>query len=223
MSGELPEDLTVFARCSESSKDKGIVLVQQGLDDVRRQVVELALQMEQPILEVGAFLESMQDLEGVQPTSDGGSRLIVAIQAYDFFRQEIQAVERLIAQLKDAIEKTELPPLPEPQARVITNSAEVCFHLNNARGLIDNAASEIPTAIAQVLRGVGVNSGRFQNWGVNRSLTELSALTKQLGRSIEEIHTVHSLLATALGVSADDMPKFQPEEADHEGGSTLLF
>lgn len=223
MSAPLPEDSRQSSCCSKEASPPDTRLVQELLVDLRAQISSLSVKMEQPILEVGVFLESVQDLEAAKPISDGGSRIVVAIQAYDFFRQEIQLVEDLIGKLNKVITETaRAVPVASPGV-MMTKAAEVHYHLASARSIIENAADEIPHAITQVLRGAGVNSDRFQNWSVNRSLSELALLTKQLGRSVEELEAVRILLASTFGVSISDTPEFQAPERDNEAGSVLLF
>lgn len=223
MSALLPKDSPLNSRASDEAPGPDTRLVQESLNELRAQISSLSVKMEQPILEVGVFLESIQDLEAAKPVSEGGSRLVVAIQAYDFFRQEIQLVEELIGKLNKTIaEASRAVPSASPGI-MMTKAAEVHYHLASARGLIENAAAEIPHAITQVLRGAGVNSNRFQNWSVHRSLAELSVLTKQLGCSVDEVEAVRLLLASTFGVSVSDTPEYEAPQRDNEAGSVLLF
>lgn len=224
MSGPLPEDSPPRPESDRMSPPSDTQVIEESLESVGARIRYLAAKMEQPILAVAVFLESIQDLESAQPTSEGGSRLVVAIQAYDSFRQEIQLVERSIGTLCSAIAGANGAEPAESPEMMLTRAAGVQYHLANAHSIIDNAATDIPHAITQVLRGAGVNSNRFKNWGVHRSLAELAVLTEQLGHSVEDLEAAQIRLAAAFGMSVSQIPALEEAAGpENEAGEVILF
>ena len=209
---------------TDSSTRPALAQIRAGLEGLRNGLMDLSRQMERPILEVGAFLESIQDLESARPSSSQGSRLVVALQSYDMFHQEIQLAEHLISLLTVAIDESLEPPtrgLPAPAT--LANAESACFHLDSARKLIENAASEIPPAISQVLQGAGASPRKFENWGINRSLTEIGALTTQLGTATDRVEVLRQDLAVSLGEDPDERYLPVATETDFEDSSVTLF
>ena len=197
--------------------------IRASLEGLRDGLLELARRIERPILEVGAFLESIQALESAKPSTQGGTRLVVALQSYDMFHQEIQLAERLIELLSVAVEDSALNRPALPGAAMLANAESICFHLDSARSLIENAASEIPPAISQVLHGAGVSPQKFENWAINRSLAEIGTLTSQLGHTTAEVDELTRTLAVALGEDPDEKHGIAAPEADYENSSVMLF
>jgi hypothetical protein len=199
--------------------------IRPNLEELKRRIGGTAARMERPILQVGAFLESIQDLELAKPSSTGGSRLVVALQSYDMFHQEIQLVENLIELLTMGLgEFPEQAPIM-PADSLMANFESLCFHMDSARALIENSASEIPHAIAHVLRGAGAASENFQNWGFAKPLGEIVVLTSQLGATGNEIEGLRLALAFGLGVDSGSRHTISGacEEAGLDDGSVLLF
>ena len=62
--------------------------IRTSLELFRDSLLDLSRRLERPILEVGAFLEAIQELESGKPTAEAGSRLVVALQSYDLFHQK---------------------------------------------------------------------------------------------------------------------------------------
>lgn len=227
MSGTRPPDLQagIISDQLESAVSVRPMLgpIRTGLEGLRDGLLDLARRIERPILEVGAFLETIQDLESAKPATEGGTRLVVALQSYDMFHQEIQLAEQLIDLLTMAMGDSDSHGQALPGAAMLANAESICFHLASARTLIENAASEIPPAISQVLHGAGVSPQKFQNWGINRSLAEIGVLTSQLGQTTAGVDELSRTLAVALGEDPGVRHGIAPPEADYENSTVTLF
>lgn len=215
----------IISEHAESANSMRPILapIRTSLEGLRDGLLDLARRIERPILEVGAFLESIQDLESAKPSTQGGTRLVVALQSYDMFHQEIQLAEQLIELLSMAMKDSALNGPALPGAAMLANAESICFHLDSARTLIENAASEIPPAISQVLHGAGVSPQKFQNWAINRSLAEIGVLTSQLGNTTAEVDELTRTLAVALGEDPNEKHGVAPPEAVYENSSVMLF
>ncbi len=211
----------VVGKGLDSDTATALVRIQTNLALLRDGLLDLSRQIERPILEVATFLESIQDLDSARPATDGGSRLVVALQSYDMFHQEIQLAEHLIDLLTMAIGETEAPKLSPPT--LLTNAESVRFHLDSARTLIEGAANDIPHAVSQILQASGASPRKFQNWAFNRSLAEIGTLTMRLGETTDSVEVLRQDLATTLGECADEHFLPPSPEADFENSSITLF
>lgn len=201
-------------------------LAQARLDllALRGRLASLARQMERPILEVGAFLESVQDLTAAKPISrDAGGQLVVALQSYDLFHQEVQVAEQLMELIAMAVEESHGQLSLLPVEAVLTNAESACFHLESACNLISGAAADIPHAVSAILKSAGANPQKFQRWSIHRPLDEISSLTQQLGQTGTDLGVVRHDLAIALGHSPDEHWLADPPPVENEKGSVILF
>jgi hypothetical protein len=206
---------------AEMDTGAALIRIRASLEVLREELSDLSRRLERPILEVAAFLESIQDLESSIPSTEVGSRLVVALQSYDMFYQEMRLVDYFGSSLTTAIGESSAAAAPPPA--LLEDAEWIHFHLNSARTLIEGIASDVPHAVSQVLQANGASPYKFRNWAVNRSLTEISKLTLRLAETTDRVVELGHELATVLGVDpARRFTRLTPE-GDFEDSSVTLF